>query len=133
MPQFSVHLFEHALPAVPGSVGVLRHAVVDLLAEADVRDERIAEVELAISEACSNVVIHAYPDATPGPIRVRAAIDEEDVLVVTVADEGRGMAPRPDSPGYGLGLPLIGRLASAFEVETPESGPGTVLRMRFDL
>jgi anti-sigma regulatory factor (Ser/Thr protein kinase) len=55
------------------------------------------------------------------------------VLVVTVADEGCGMTPRADSPGLGLGLGLMRRLADTFEVTARAARPGIVLRMAFSL
>jgi len=53
-------------------------------------------------------------------IRVDAWIDDAR-LVVTVGDEGHGIVPRPDSPGLGLGLPLIARLTQRCEIESPRT------------
>src|SRR3712207_7980924 len=60
------------------------------------------------SEALTNVVLHAYPEGEPGPVTVTAEINDS-AIDVTISDEGRGMVPRPDSPGAGLGLPIIDR------------------------
>jgi serine/threonine-protein kinase RsbW/stage II sporulation protein AB (anti-sigma F factor) len=49
-----------------------------------------------------------------------------------VADRGRGIVPRPDSPGLGLGLPLIATLAESLELGTGRSEE-TEVRMTFDL
>lgn len=49
-----------------------------------------------------------------------------------VIDEGGGMRPRPDSPGVGLGLPLIAQMTQAFEVRSSAAG-GTCLDMSFAL
>ena len=65
---------------------------------------------LAVTEACTNVVVHAYPDGREGPMEVTATLTD-DTLTVVVRDEGHGMGLRPDSPGLGLGLPLIASLA----------------------
>jgi serine/threonine-protein kinase RsbW len=90
-------------------------------------------VALAVSEACTNVVLHAYVDAaTPGDVEVRATL-ADGTLVVEVADDGRGMVPRLDSPGLGLGLPLIAQMADAFEVLDDQQRPGVLLRMHFNL
>jgi signal transduction histidine kinase len=51
---------------------------------------------------------------------------------VTVRDNGCGMQPRADSPGAGLGLPLIASLADSFSVSVPPEG-GTELSMTFPL
>lgn len=86
-----------------------------------------------MSEAVSNSVIHAYPDdRARGAVTVVAWTDR-DAIVVTVCDEGRGMVPRDDSPGLGLGLPLIARVTERFEIEDRTPDPGVRLRMRFSL
>ena len=53
-------------------------------------------------------------------------------LVVTVRDHGSGMAPRVDSPGLGVGLPVMAAIAEALEIDAPD-GSGTLVRMTFDL
>jgi len=76
------------------------------------------------------VVLHAYLDAlAPGLLSVEA-YHEDDALVVVVTDEGTGMVPRPDSPGLGMGLPLIARLAHRLEVSS-HIPTGTRLQMTF--
>ena len=90
---------------------------------------------MAVSEAMTNVIVHAYDDAAPGNVvDVSVAVDaaRREVTVV-VADHGAGMKPRADSPGMGLGLPLIGNLASQLQIAPAASGRGTEVRMRFDL
>jgi anti-sigma regulatory factor (Ser/Thr protein kinase) len=84
-----------------------------------------------VTEACTNVVVHAYPGRVDGPLGVRATVDEA-TLTVVVSDQGRGILPRPDSPGLGLGLPLIATLAESLELGT---GPDheTEVRMTFEL
>ena len=86
---------------------------------------------LAVSEAVSNVVVHSYSDASPGAFMVRVEWDGGE-LRVTVRDQGCGMAPRMDSPGAGLGLPLIASLADSFSVTAPADG-GTEVVMTFPL
>jgi serine/threonine-protein kinase RsbW/stage II sporulation protein AB (anti-sigma F factor) len=54
-------------------------------------------------------------------------------VTVVVADDGVGMNPRADSPGMGLGLPLIGNLADKLQIAPAPSGRGTEVRMRFEL
>lgn len=86
---------------------------------------------LAVSEAVSNVVVHSYRDASPGAFTLSVEWNGDE-LRVTVRDKGCGMAPRMDSPGAGLGLPLIANLAESFSVTAPPGG-GTELRMTFPL
>ena len=105
-------------PAVPASVPLLRGKVVRFAAAAHVADPPLADVRLAVSEAVTNVVVHGYHlDPEPGPVDVTATIDG-DALRVVVADEGAGMVPRIDSPGVGVGLPLISSVANAVEVRS---------------
>jgi serine/threonine-protein kinase RsbW/stage II sporulation protein AB (anti-sigma F factor) len=56
----------------------------------------------------------------------------DGALTVIVSDEGRGILPRPDSPGLGLGLPLIATLASSLELGTNDREE-TEVRMVFEL
>ena len=119
-------------PAVPASVAEARAAVAGFAARAGADESELGAVKLAVSEAVSNVVIHAYVDRDgPGPIHVSVA-REPDGVQVAVADEGRGMIPRTDSPGSGLGLPLIAQMTHGFQLDRAESG-GTTLRMQFKL
>ena len=68
----------------------------------------------------------------PGYLEVRAC-RVGAVLTVEVADDGRGMVPRIESPGLGLGLALIAQMADVFEIRTERKRPGLTLRMQFDL
>lgn len=89
-------------------------------------------VALAVSEACTNVVQHGYVDAdAPGNLEVRAWRNGA-VLTVEVADDGRGIVPRADRPGLGLGMALIVRLADVVEIRSREHR-GMVVRMAFSL
>jgi anti-sigma regulatory factor (Ser/Thr protein kinase) len=123
----------HSLPATADSVGRLRREVAEFARGHGASDRALESVNLAVSEALTNVVVHAYRDVSaPGPLLLVVAIRDR-VLVVTVADEGCGMTPRTDSPGLGLGLGLMRRLADTFEVTARAARPGIVLRMAFSL
>jgi anti-sigma regulatory factor (Ser/Thr protein kinase) len=118
------------LPARAENVAVVRHAFGGLGDALDIEDQVLADVKLAVTEACTNVVVHAYPEGD-GPMEVAAAV-RDGRLSVAVRDEGRGMLPRPDSPGLGLGLPLIATLAETLELgRTPDSR--TEVRMTFKI
>jgi anti-sigma regulatory factor (Ser/Thr protein kinase) len=122
--------FELTLPARAENVAVVRHAFGGFGDALDVPDHALADVKLAVTEACTNVVVHAYPDRD-GPMAVSAWV-ADGALTVVVADEGRGILPRPDSPGLGLGLPLIATLATSLELGTNDRDE-TEVRMTFDL
>ena len=115
------------LPATPDSVPTARHAAARFAAEVGA-DE--LDVKIAVSEAVGNVVVHAYRYGPQGTIELSGTVDD-DRLVIVIADHGIGMAPNPDSPGLGFGLPLIGRVSEDLHVE---AGPGgTRMTMVFAL
>jgi anti-sigma regulatory factor (Ser/Thr protein kinase) len=117
------------LPARPENVAVVRH-VLGAFAEAlMLPDTVIEDMRLAVTEACTNVVRHAYADGEPGPVEILIR-PTRDVLQVIVSDEGRGLGPRDDSTGPGLGLPLIAALAHSLEIE-PAGNTGSRLRLSF--
>ena len=92
-------------------VGTIRSGVRDFARERGAADALLIDLALAVTEAVTNSVVHAFIDREPGIVRARiqAAPDE---LVVVVTDNGRGMQPRADSPGLGLGLPTIASLTT---------------------
>src|ERR1700712_367760 len=103
---------ELKLPARAENVAVVRHAFGGFAEALSVDEQTLADIKLAITEACTNVVIHAYEDDEDGALEVDASIDDRRLTVV-IRDRGRGIVPRPDSPGLGLGLPLIATLAES--------------------
>jgi serine/threonine-protein kinase RsbW len=123
--------FELTLPARAENVAVVRHAFGGFGDALDVPDHALADVKLAVTEACTNVVVHAYPEGTSGPMAITAGL-HDGALTVVVSDEGRGILPRPDSPGLGLGLPLIATLATTLELGTNDRDE-TEVRMTFEL
>jgi serine/threonine-protein kinase RsbW len=124
--------FELMLPARAENVAVVRHAIGGLGDAVPAIDgQRLSDIKLAVTEACTNVVVHAY-DGSEGPLHVEASLDGDEELVVIVRDEGRGIAPRTDSPGLGLGLPLIASLAESLELGR-DGDQRTEVRMTFRL
>jgi serine/threonine-protein kinase RsbW len=120
--------FELRLPASPATVPHVRRALMSFAAAHGVPE--VSDIGLAVTEAVTNAILHAYRGGESGEMRV-VACAEPDRLVVVVRDYGCGMSPRPDSPGLGMGLSIIGRLADEVNVETPPDG-GTRLRMHFE-
>jgi serine/threonine-protein kinase RsbW len=123
-------LLDRSWTAVPPSVPDARHAVMRHLSEASTPDPPLNDIGVAVSEAVTNAVHHAYVDRDPGAVRVRVELSEYEIEVV-VEDDGTGMRPRPDSPGLGLGMPLIAQMAQRFDVKA-SAGGGTRLCMWFD-
>ncbi len=120
-------------PASAENVTQFREAVVDFARANGISEALARDIRLAISEAVTNAVLHAYREhAQPGNVIVFATL-EGGWLDVSVVDEGMGMAPRSDSPGIGLGLPLIYQLADQVELRRPPDRIGTEVWMRFRL
>jgi serine/threonine-protein kinase RsbW len=122
---------ELKLPARAENVAVVRHAFGGFAEALSVDEQTLADIKLAITEACTNVVIHAYDDGEDGSLEVDASIDARRLTVV-IRDRGRGIVPRPDSPGLGLGLPLIATLAESLELGKDDDDH-TEVRMTFAL
>lgn len=116
--------------ASAAAVPRLRRAATSWLSDAGIASPVIEAVRLAVSEAVTNVVLHAYDGRPePGPVHVRTELSPASVTVI-VCDLGSGMVPRVDSPGAGLGLPLIMSVATAVEV-THGAARGTRVSMSF--
>ena len=117
------------LPAQPENVSVIRH-VLGAFAEAlRLPDELVEDLRLAVTEACTNVVRHAYPPDRPGPVEISIR-PEFDYVSVVVADRGRGIGSSSDTTGPGLGLPLIAAIADEVELQ-PVPGGGSRVAMTF--
>src|SRR5689334_849981 len=120
-------VLEATFPGTPPGVGALRRAVAEIARRAGMTETEVDAVRLAASEAASNAVIHAYREHA-GDLRLRARLQDGELLVV-IADEGGGLSPRTDSPGLGLGLPIMAHVSERFEVV---SGPdGTEIHLAF--
>jgi serine/threonine-protein kinase RsbW len=115
------------LPAVPESAPLARGAVLKALTGVAVDRDAVGVV---VSEAVANAIMHAYRDRDePGRVRVSIGVGDESIELA-VDDDGLGMSPRMDSPGAGLGMPLMAGFADNVTVE---SSHGTRLRARFHL
>jgi anti-sigma regulatory factor (Ser/Thr protein kinase) len=112
--------------------GAGRHAIRDFAAAAGATARALGAIAVCVTEAISNIVVHAYRhDDRPGRVEMEAELDGES-LWVRVRDHGHGLEPRLDSPGLGLGLPLISQMSASSEIVSREQG-GTEVIMRFEL
>jgi serine/threonine-protein kinase RsbW len=109
------------LPANAENVALVRHVIAALGEALGLEGAAAGDMKLAVTEACTNVVRHAY-EGTRGTLEVEVQRDDE-YLVVIVTDQGRGLRPRPDSGGAGLGLPLMAALTHGLDIEhAPDCG-----------
>jgi serine/threonine-protein kinase RsbW len=118
------------VPASAENVMVVRQAVAGLGEGLGLSGERIADLKTVVTEACNNVVLHAY-DEEPGPMEVLAKPGDGE-LEVQIADQGHGFRPRASerNPSLGLGLPLIAALSDSFEI-SGGVGRGSRTTIRF--
>lgn len=120
------------IPADAASVTMVRQAVSGLGDLDDWDPVFLADVRVAISEACENAIAHGYPDHRPGTVVVRVELTGDGVAV-NVRDDGIGF-PALDAPGSGagLGMAIMGTLADELSVTSPPGGP-TELSMTFHI
>src|SRR3954468_2724287 len=119
------------IPAKPEYITLLRLALTGLAALRPLPEETLGDLKLAVTEAASNSVRHAY-DNGDGVVDVTYELDG-DRLIVEVADNGHGFVPggrddRDDLDEGGLGIAIIQALADEFEVGSRPDGVGSRLR-----
>src|SRR4051812_21146768 len=127
-----VHLL---LPAHARNIAVVRRALEAIAEELALPRRLVEDMRLAVTEACTNVVRHAYGDgdgdgdADDASALHVALLPEEQGMRVIVEDRGRGLDPSPDLGGPGLGLPLIAALTSELEVSHGADDRGSRVAM----
>jgi anti-sigma regulatory factor (Ser/Thr protein kinase) len=120
------------LPAAPANVALVRQALAGLADELGLEASRVADMKIAITEACTNAVVHAY-ETEGGRLEVTMTC-ETSRLVLSVRDYGRGMrhaSGEREGPPLGFGLSLIASLADEFGIAGGRRG--TEVRMAFAL
>ncbi len=123
-----------SMPARAEGVGVVRQALAGMADALAIDPGILADMKMAVTEACTNVVVHAYTDredeGASGTLDVDLLADEA-ALTVAVRDEGSGLDSPGGKPALGLGLPLIAALSDEFEVRDRDGDGGTEVLMRF--
>ena len=125
---------ELRLPSKPEYVAIARALVTDIARRLALSSSAVEDVQVAASEACTNVVRHAYsdPDRTSADMVVRC-ISSHGRLVIEVADSGCGFTvplafARDDDRDGGLGLVLIQNLMDQVSLDSAPD-QGTIVRM----
>jgi anti-sigma regulatory factor (Ser/Thr protein kinase) len=108
------------------SIATARRAMAEIARDVGAPE---GDVKLAVSEAVTNAVTHAFRGRNPGTITLSAS-HQGGRLQITVADDGIGMTPNLESTGLGFGVPLITKIAN--EVRFDSSELGTTVVMAFD-
>ena len=126
----SDHVIRLSFPAKPDYLLLARLALSGVGRTTPVSDELLADLKLALTEACGNCVRHAYPDGQ-GDVSVAYAFDDGTIEMI-VEDHGVGLdataAPsRTDESG--MGLPIIRTVVDELEIRHGVDGRGTIVRM----
>jgi anti-sigma regulatory factor (Ser/Thr protein kinase) len=132
---YSIEHFSATLPALAANILPLRKGIVNFAESHGAKGAALGDIGLAVGEALNNVVLHAYrEEPAPGRMTIDAHVEMAS-LAVAVIDEGLGFAPRCESPGLGLGMPIIAQLASTLSVVAngDRAQPGTTVLMGFRL
>ncbi len=122
------------IPAKPEYITLVRLALTGLAGLRPLSDETLGDLKLAVTEAASNSVRHAYGNGNgDGTVEVVYEL-ENDRLIVEVYDNGQGFvhehtgADRDELDEGGLGIAIIQALADEFEVGARPGGTGSRLR-----
>ena len=126
-------VFDAVYPAQPAHLAQIRREVGTVATGCGADARTLAKIKLAVGEAATNVVLHAYrDDPSAGDVYVFVELAEK-CLNVGVSDSGIGMSPRADSPGAGLGLSLMANLADRCAINAgPQGGTEVILRFQVD-
>ena len=122
------------IPAKAEYITLVRLALSGISQSREFPDEALGDLKLAVTEACSNSIRHAYTDGRDGSVEVVYEL-HPDRLVVEVCDDGPGFsAPEPPLIGEeglnegGLGFAIIRELADELELGLGDGGQGSRLR-----
>jgi len=125
-----------AMPAKAEYLILVRLALAGIAREVPMSESALADLKLAVTEVCGNVVRHAYGDG-PGEVRVTFEVTS-DAIEVVVEDDGPGLSIEdvPDvvrldeEPAEaGMGLAIIRAVVDDLAVDGRNGGPGTVVRI----
>ena len=119
--------FKASIPGTPLGVRTIRHELTRLAEDCGMDAEEVSDVRLAVTEAATNAVLHAYAE-TEGDVDVTAEVRDGELAVV-IADSGPGLVERPDSPGLGVGLAVMANVALRMRIVS--DGRGTAVHMAF--
>jgi len=117
---------ELRMPPRPENLALARLALTGVGAVAGATDAAVAELKLAVTEACTNAILHGYGASAEGELVVRYRVDTA-ALEVEVEDDGQGFDPDDPaasgaSDGQGMGLMIIRAITSEVQIESDDTG-----------
>ncbi|HKX31831.1 MAG TPA: ATP-binding protein [Blastocatellia bacterium] len=112
--------FTLQVPSSTENLALIREFVASIGKQAQMSETDISQLELAVDEACANVIEHAYGHDISKEVMVRAVFDEDEIRI-SIIDTGRGFDPAKAQPesieklvserkSGGLGIRLINSL-----------------------
>jgi serine/threonine-protein kinase RsbW len=121
-------------PAKPDYLVLARLALAGIARAYPLEPELLADLKLAVTEACGNAVRHAYANEV-GSVTVAYTV-VDDRLELVVEDRGAGLSPltssdwpMPEDLEGGMGMAIIRAVVDELEVGEGSGGRGTVVRM----
>ena len=120
------------IPAKPEYISLGRLALTGISRLRPLDEETLGDLKLALTEACSNSVRHAYAQGE-GTVEIRYLL-HPDRLVIEVVDDGEGFDPSAEREEAdelvegGLGIAIIRSIADELEISAGEDGKGSRLR-----
>ncbi len=129
-------LFKLDIPAKAEYVSLGRLALAGMLRNGGFSEDAVADLKLALTEACSNSVRHAY-DHENGQVHLAFTLTDANVII-QIRDEGDGLheddvdcpecqgLPGLEAAEGGMGISIIRAVVDDFRLDRPEGG-GSVL------
>ena len=129
----TAHAVHLTIPAKAEYITLVRLALTGLWRLRSFSEEALGDLKLAVTEACSNSVRHAYGEGREGIVQIDYEL-HADRLVIEVSDDGTGFDPeqwaeeRGELSEGGLGLAIIRSLTDELETGAGNHGQGSRLR-----
>ncbi|KUH66122.1 anti-sigma regulatory factor [Mycolicibacterium novocastrense] len=118
------------VPATADRLAQIRRSLVGWMEPIGVPDDVGADIVLAVNEAATNCVEHAYQNCPDGVMVVEATV-KDGRIVVCISDQGQWRTPSTEPTTRGRGLPIIRAVGDGVEVRRSTSG--TTVRIDFDV
>lgn len=122
------------VPATADQLAVIRRRLFGWLEPLGVSSTVAADIVLAVNEACTNCIEHAYRGSKPGQMEIEAAVGRDshgEQIAVCVADFGTWRTPPSGPTTRGRGLPIISAISDGVDLE--RTSVGTTVRIEFAL
>lgn len=123
------------IPARPGYVGVVRLAIASLARQEGLDEEKVDELKIVVSEACTNAVMAHEEAGVKGSVSVRWSAEDDGPIRLEIEDTaGRpAMTNLEDSQGFStrvaMSVALLQSLVEGYETSAGDNGSVTTLTL----